>query len=274
MVISSFFTGGLSAWSKGTMIPWWLGQWEGDLGKDFVVSCERNSMGLFSWRLVLSFCICYLNVFSRDRKMKKDSECLRWFGQFQVQSRWGTSIPSGSFSFLLLDLSSALDWPTSLLVPGVRLKLGCMCLVCALHCANPNSFSECFSNLSSSQLPLSPSHSKSGVKGSWGFGSGWCWENLHAELRLGPGRARLGSSEMLCRGYVGWEAGMCFQNPSEIKGLFCAGMGAWLLLFWPGRRGHSLSSESLVWWREQLVPILFVLKRSSLMANLSLTPAA
>ena len=33
MLISSFFTGGLSAWSKGTMIPWWLGQWGGDLGK-------------------------------------------------------------------------------------------------------------------------------------------------------------------------------------------------------------------------------------------------
>jgi len=49
----------------------------------------------------------------------------------------GNKYPIGSFSFLLLYLSSALDWPTSLLVPGVRLKLGCMCLVCVLHCANP-----------------------------------------------------------------------------------------------------------------------------------------
>lgn len=101
----------------------------------------------------------------------------------------GNKYPIWFILLLLLDLSSALDWPTSLLVPGVRLQLGCMCLVCALHCANPNSFSECFSNLSSSQLPLSPSHSKSGVKGSWGFGSGWCWENLHA------GRAKTGARQ-------------------------------------------------------------------------------
>ena len=189
MLISSFFTGGLSAWSKGTMIPWWLGQWGGDLGKDFVVSRERNSMGLFSWRLVLSFWICCLNVFSRDRKNEEGFWVLMVIWAVPSAVKVGNKYPIDSFSFLLLYLSSALDWPTSLLVPGVRLKLGCMCLVCVLHCANPNSFWECFSNLSSSHLPLSASHSKSGVKGSWGPGSGWCWENLHA------GRAKTGARQ-------------------------------------------------------------------------------
>ena len=279
MVISSFFTGGLSAWSKGTMIPRWLGQWEGDLGKDFVVSLRRNSMGLFSWRLVLSFCICCLNVFSRDRKMKKDSECLRWFGQFQVQSRWGTSIPSSSFSFLLLDLSSALDWPTSLPVPGMRLKLDCMWLVCVLRCANPNSISECFSNLSFSHPPpLSPSHSKSTVKGSWDPGSGWCWKTLDA------GRAKTGARQGKAGELRNALSGVCRLRSRDVlpktlqksKALSALAWGPGCCCF--GQAGgitHSALKALFAGGSSRFPFCLFVLKgRSGLVDNLSLKPEA
>lgn len=190
MVISSFFTGGLSAWSKGTMIPRWLGQWEGDLGKDFCCIPQKKLCGFIFLEAGTVFLYLLPDCLLEIEKWRRILSAYGDLGSSKCsQGGEQVSIPSGSFSFLLLDLSSALDWPASLLVPGVRLKLGCVWLVCVLRCANPNSISECFSNLPSSQLPLSPSHSKSGVKGSWGPGSGWCWKTLHA------GRAKTGARQ-------------------------------------------------------------------------------